>query len=449
MPATPPLRSPLTIHVVWHPKFKEGDAYARFLYGMLTRDPADPFDRGMGIPVFFRSVPTATGLPLPINLAEADRNVIVLFLDDELVVKGGEAWEQYVVKILADCRAHGPLNQLIPVAISQHGFGFNPEVANLNGSRLFLIKGANETAGQRGHDAVTVSHRESEPANGASEARVKVSVHVESAATADSAASEAEQLADLFERRCAQLRSDLLNELTRLMLPTADNPPTATQAAAPVKLFLSHARKDGATIAAAVRQHIRATTSLDSFFDVTNIAFGYDFAEAIEASVENSALVVFQTDEYASRDWCQIEALTAKRHKRPFVVVNVLTKGEKRSFPYLGNVPTIRWYEGSEAAIVAAALEQVLSNLYTNAVLKKIAALYGHPERYILAGAPELLDFVEIRRNMREEQEENCVVVYPDPPLGSRELMLLTDSDSRLLFITPTQLPIMKALKNV
>ena len=448
MPATPHLSSPLTIHIVWHPEFKEGDAYARFLYGMLNRDPADPFDRGIGIPVFFRSVPTATGLPLPINLGEADRNVIILLLDDELVVRGGEIWEQYVVKILADCRAHGPLNQLIPVAISQHGFGFNAEVANLNGSRLFLIKAVGEASGQGGQGAVTVSHREGEPANGASGARVNVSVHVESATTIPSATEEEKQ-AEVLERRCAQLRSDLLNELTRLMLPTAANPPTSTQAAAPVKLFLSHARKDGAAIAASVRQYIRATTSLDSFFDVTNIAFGYDFAEAIEASVENSALVVFQTDEYASRDWCQIEALTAKRHKRPFVVVNVLTKGEKRSFPYLGNVPTIRWYEGSEAAIVAAALEQVLSNLYTNALLKKIAALYGHPERYILAAAPELLDFVEIRRNMREEQEENCVVVYPDPPLGSRELMLLTDSDSRLLFITPTQLPIMNALKNV
>ena len=122
MPATPPLRSPLTIHVVWHPKFKEGDAYARFLYGMLTRDPADPFDRGMGIPVFFRSVPTVTGLPLPINLAEADRNVIVLFLDDELVVKGGEAWEQYVVKILADCRAHGPLKSTTTCQLMMRNF---------------------------------------------------------------------------------------------------------------------------------------------------------------------------------------------------------------------------------------------------------------------------------------------------------------------------------------
>ena len=447
MPATPHLSSPLTIHVVWHPEFKEGDAYARFLYGMLNRDPADPFDRGIGIPVFFRSAHTATGLPLPIDLTEADRNVIILLLDDELVVKGGEPWEQYVVKILADCRAHGPLNQLIPVAISQHGFGFNTEVANLNGSRLFLIKEVDEANAQRGQGAVIVSHREGEPTNGAPGPRVNVSVHVESAVMTPTV-TEAEKQTELFERRCAQLRSDLLNELTRLMLPTATNPPTATQAAAPVKLFLSHARKDGAAIATAVRQYIRATTSLDSFFDVTNIAFGYDFAEAIESSVENSALVVFQTDEYASRDWCQIEALTAKRHKRPFVVVNVLTKGEKRSFPYLGNVPTIRWYEGSEGAIVAAALEQVLSNLYTNALLKKIASLYGHPERYILAGAPELLDFVEIRRSMRDQKEDNCVVVYPDPPLGSRELMLLTDSDSRLLFITPTQLPIMKALKN-
>nr|GEW82229.1 hypothetical protein [Tanacetum cinerariifolium] len=268
------------------------------------------------------------------------------------------------------------------------GFNFSPEISRLNGIRLNTIR-PQATSG---------------PAN----------------------------TGDVFAQRCTKLRGDLLNELTRLMLPSAATQPTATQPAPPVKLFLSHARNDGADIAAAVRQHIRATTSLDSFFDVTNIAFGYDFAEAIETNVEASALIVFQTDLYASRDWCQMEALTAKRHKCPIVVVNALEKGEKRSFPYLGNVPTVRWTEGAEANVLAAAMDQVLKNLYTTCLLKKIAALYGHPERYVLASPPELLDFVEIRRAMKEQAEEDCVVMYPDPPLGNREIILLTDSDARL-----------------
>lgn len=405
MTSVPILHSPLTIHVVWHPAFPEGENYAKFLYGVFNRNPADPFGRGIGIPVFFRSVPTSTGLPLPIDLTEADRNVIVLLLDDELVATDGDSWEEYSLRILAECQARGPLHKLIPVAVSDSGFNFNPEIGKLNGIRLNIISAA----------------QTSEQAEESSSPKV-------------------------FERQCAKLHGDLLNELTRLLLPSAATPPTATQPASPVKLFLSHARKDGADIAAAVRQHIRATSSLDSFFDVTNIAFGYDFAEAIEANVEASALVIFQTDQYASRDWCQIEALTAKKHKCPIVVVNALMKGEKRSFPYLGNVPTVRWYPGNEAAVLVAALEQVLNNLYTNCLLKKIAALYGHPERYVLASPPELLDFVEIRRAMKEQGEEDCVVVYPDPPLGNREIILLTDSDSRLLFITPTQLPILKAL---
>lgn len=407
MTAVPILHSPLTIHVVWHPAFAEGEKYATFLYGSFNRNPEDPFDRGTGIPVFFRSTPTDTGLPLPIDLAEADRNVVVLLLDDELVAAEGDEWESYAVQVLTECRARGPLHQLIPVAVSDSGFNFNAEVGRLNGIRLNTIK--------------------PEP----------------------SAEQTAEALNDLFERRCAKLHGDLLNELTRLMLPSAATPPTATQPAPPVKLFLSHARSDGADIAAAVRQYIRATSSLESFFDVTNIAFGYDFAEAIEANVEASALIVFQTDLYASRDWCQIETLTAKKHKCPIVVVNALVKGEKRSFPYLGNVPTVRWNEGDEARVLAAAMEQVLRNLYTNCLLQKIAGLYGHPERYVLASPPELLDFVEIRRAMKEQAEEDCVVVYPDPPLGNREIILLTDSDSRLLFITPTQLPILKVLSRV
>lgn len=405
MTSVPILHSPLTIHVIWHPAFAEGEQYARFLYGAFNRNPDDPFDRGTGVPVFFRSVPTGTGLPLPIDLAEADRNVIVLLLDDELVAADGDQWEDYVHRVLAECRARGPLHQLIPVAISDSGFNFSPEVSRLNGIRLNAIR--------------------------------------------SQAASGPSDVSDVFEQRCVKLRGDLLNELTRLMLPSAATSLTTTQPAPPVKLFLSHARNDGAEIAADVRQYIRATTSLDSFFDVTNIAFGYDFAEAIETNVEASALIVFQTDLYASRDWCQMEALTAKIHKCPIVVVNALEKGEKRSFPYLGNVPTVRWNKGGEANVLAAAMDQVLKNLYTTCLLKKIAALYGHPERYVLASPPELLDFVEIRRAMKEQAEEDCVVMYPDPPLGNREIILLTDSDARLLFITPTQLPILKALTRV
>jgi hypothetical protein len=127
------------------------------------------------------------------------------------------------------------------------------------------------------------------------------------------------------------------------------------------------------------------------------------------------------------------------------VVVNALSAGEKRSFPYLGNVPTVRWYSGAAAVVVAAALQQVLHNLYTGEMLRKIAALYGHPERYVLASPPELLDFVGIRQAMQENDQEDCVVIYPDPPLSSHETLLLTDNDARLLFITPTQLPILKA----
>jgi hypothetical protein len=245
MPPVRILRSPLTIHVIWHPAFVEGEAYAKFLYGAFSRDPASPFDRGTGIPVFFRSVPAASGVPLPIDLAEADRNVLIWLLDDELVVQGDEAWEAYAQQQLADCQAAGPLHQFIPVAVSRHSLSF---LAVL-GSRFNAI----------------LLHPITAPAT---------------------VAASSGNLTDLFTQRCIKLRYDLLNELTRLLLPSAATVPVPGQAAPPVKLFLSHARHDGIDLAAEVRQHIRATTSLDSFFDVTNIAFGYDFAEAIEANID-------------------------------------------------------------------------------------------------------------------------------------------------------------------
>jgi hypothetical protein len=64
---------------------------------------------------------------------------------------------------------------------------------------------------------------------------------------------------------------------------------------------------------------------------------GFDFTEEIRENIKRSAILAWQSDEYSSRPWCNIELLVAKECLRPIVVVLGIKEGEERSFPYLGN----------------------------------------------------------------------------------------------------------------
>ena len=174
-----------------------------------------------------------------------------------------------------------------------------------------------------------------------------------------------------FEKRCKKLHSDLLNDLSRLLFNiTASFEVLHDFVPPPVKLFISHAKLDGASIAMDFRNYIRSETKLNSFFDANDIADGYDFEKEIAGGVRNSVLVVFQTDAYSSREWCRIEIITAKRYKSPIVVVDAIEVGEKRSFPYIGNAPSIRW-KNNFSDIIDLALIQMLNNLYKELMLQK------------------------------------------------------------------------------
>jgi len=97
MTTTPPFHPPLALHVVWHPAFTAGRDLAHALYRHLSRDVHQPRFRGLGIPVFFRSLPGpgAGDLPLPVPVDGAEHTAVVVLVDDELVVD--ERWEAYLL----------------------------------------------------------------------------------------------------------------------------------------------------------------------------------------------------------------------------------------------------------------------------------------------------------------------------------------------------------------
>ena len=85
-----------------------------------------------------------------------------------------------------------------------------------------------------------------------------------------------------------------------------------------MRLFISHAKQDGLTLAEEFKATLESMPA-SRFFDSVDIAPGYDFASEIVEGVKDSILLAILSDAYSSRPWCRREVLTAKRFQRPMV----------------------------------------------------------------------------------------------------------------------------------
>jgi len=381
-------RAPFTIYVVWHPENKAGKIYAEAMYNAFCRNLSSPLMRALGIPVFFRFAPLPdTGVPLPLDVGESEYNAIVVLVEEQMT--GDKIrWKPYIRELY---QQSGGKSRLYPVAMDSFAMAFDP--GQLNVSQFINLIGEEE-----------------------------------------------------MEAGIQELRSRLLHDFARLLYGIESvNEVDDLNTSPPVTLFISHAKVDGERLAIDFRDYINTHSKLKTFFDANDIRDASDFAKAIRTNVKNSAVVVFLSDQYTTREWCLIEVIVAKRNKSPLVVVNNLQKGERRSFPYLGNVPTMRYREGCFSEIVDLALYQALNNLYFQLKLNKEIELYQLSKKYrtyAIQNAPELFTYIDIKRITDELTAANdlkpVLVIYPDPPLGAEELKVLNDIDPHIDFITPS-----------
>jgi TIR domain len=140
----------------------------------------------------------------------------------------------------------------------------------------------------------------------------------------------------------------------------------------PPRLFISHAKREAEEQAEELKALVEKT-HVDTFFDRVDIAPGYDFTVEIRESIKRSVVLAWQSDDYASRPWCNIEVLTAKESLRPVVVVLGVKSGEERNFPYLGHVRTIVATGGNSTEIIIAAVREYLRKLYAEGRFTSLA----------------------------------------------------------------------------
>lgn len=383
-------KSPLTLYVVWHPDFAQGKEIASSLYNTFCRDIKEPLTRGLGIPVYYRSA-FVDKAPIPIETTNAERNAIVLLIDQHYMIDNGfRNYTEKLTQIVDDN------TRIYPVALCEQSYGIGCNLDKLQFVRAY-----------KGDLVVTEN----------------------------------------LQFSLKKIKSEMLHDCARLMMNMQpiwmdDKTPKTPS---PVKLFLSHAKRDGLITTQNFKAFIEKETKLDVFFDTVDVVDGYDFEKQFEEQIKNSALVVFHTDEYSSREWCRIEVLIAKRNKCSIVVVHDIKNGERRAFPYLGNTPTITMQpdEGSSFyEIVNLTLLQVLNNLFQLELLQSIQKGYEQDgtEFISITSPPELFNYIDILKK-KVEAGKRLVILYPEPPLGAEELRVLNEIDAEIKFITPISLP--------
>ena len=347
---------PLLVQFEFHPASAEAAAMAEYLRDVINDDAAVP---GLRIPTSFTPDDYSLMPPEPKLSEEADRVLVVLLADDQLVNHarsgrdGGITWGDYAVKLRERCEA-SPNHRFLPVSLSSFAWPIDARLNNLSFFRAF-----------------------DEP--------------------------DDDERKKLVARR-------MLHLLIRRLRPHPTN-----DDAPPVTIFLSHAKIDIGKhpgVVNSLLEYLKANQPEETWFDSGDIASGSQFAKAIEDGVADSALLAVVTDAYSSRSWCRREVLFAKRHQRPFVIVDALQQREIRRFPYAGNAPVLRWRDDPRD-VVDSLLRESLRHAYAEEMLRQRA----RPGDDILPSGPELVTVVH--------RDKAKPVLYPDPPLGIEELAVL------------------------
>ena len=395
------MKHPLHIHVIWHPDFKDGSDYAKLIYSTFNRNTDQLFGRSTGIPVYFRSsipaTPRSNSL-FGIDFTTAAQHCVVFLADIKMAISD-DTWTNEITQLVKKAKADSGI-RIIPMAFTKDvmmGMGYLFD--KINWARIY----------------------------------------------------EGTAAGDMKQYLLLILAHELCKQLYVNDPEFSEEPGNATKS--PIKLFISHAKVDGLKIAEQIKKYIEQFTIIDLFFDARSISQGEDFAEILKEGIYNpelqkqkSTLLVIQTDLYSTREWCRFEVLTAKKYNCPAIVVNAIQNGEGRGFPYMANVPTIRWSDGSEQSnapvilrILTATMRETLRIKFKEQFLDYSLSELGmsNREHISLANTPELLDLINHQKKFCAPE---TLVIYPDPPLGENEIMLLREFNSCLEIRTPLQL---------
>jgi hypothetical protein len=330
------------LYILWHARCAVGEGVAKKIYEWLR--PGN----GLGPQVFYRSLPAPEaspgGLPPPLpgeaRLAlpqmrtprTANLQIVLPLIDENMVAD--PAWRFW----LSQLASPGSIpRRVFPVALDSTAFNMPAPVRELN----FL--------------------------------RPTGTLELALAPT---------------DKALRSLLKQLTEALCRVLLGEADAGQVPVSAVPKIKIFLSHAKQDGAPPARRIRDYIYSQTQIAAFYDENDIPLGSAFARVLETDLQynqTAALIAVRSARYASRPWCRRELSMFRRPLReprqsnhwqlnPVLVVDAIENGASTSgVPEFGNAPIIRW-----APEIAEQEEQIVTTVLRDALLGAVHAAIGH-----------------------------------------------------------------------
>lgn len=200
------------------------------------------------------------------------------------------------------------------------------------------------------------------------------------------------------------------------------------------KVFISHARVDGAKLARELADFMNRDTRVVPWLDANAVERGEELGRQLQAAASDGVLLVVRTDRYSESPWCGLELLAGKRARVPIVTLLAGDHGEPSTSAYGGNHRTMTWREHREPEIVARCVQAWLHGHYFRQYAGAALALAGLPaDAEILTRRPELLDIADGGATRR-------LIVHPDPPLTDAEATVLRTARPSVRLATPTTL---------
>ena len=352
------------VHLLFHPSSSGSRKLAQYIHHQLNDDVVVP---GLRVPTVFCPFVADGRPPGSLKLDMAQHSFVVPLVEDELCVD--DDWCGFVADVWEACNtSETGRHRCVPMQLTKDAWPLDDRLREVNFGRAFAF-------GDEASRNAWVSRR-------------------------------------VFIELCRFLRGWEV---------------TDDQSRAPTQLFLSHAKADLGTepmVAQQIIDYLKADQPVDAWVDSGAIETGSKFSDAIRSGVERTSLLAIVTDNYSTRDWCREEIMLAKEHQRPIVVVDALMTHEVRSFPFLDNVPKLRWHSNVQAC-VDLLLKETLRHLHTTAMLE--SSKRAGDTIFLRPPEPATLLGISPTTN----------ILYPDPPLSAGELKRL--SKTGVTFSTPLE----------
>ncbi len=389
-------RTPVCVYVLFHPKGPEGAPLARSLFDWLRLKVDTGDGLATGLPVYYRAVVEKERFQPSIDWEGADRSVVVVLVDDHMATDG--VWRRALKAVQAEAMARDAL--FLPVMVDR----------SLD-QLAFLSERYQPVRIYDPADPVLPPPGSGEPA------------------------ARAELERERIRLRAGRLRRGVTEAIARTLRKDQ-----ATGKPNRLRVFVSHAKADGAEIAARVRDGLASVSQLESWFDVNDLASGSIWRQPIEKAAGNSSggMIAVLTDAYPTRPWCRLEARAARTPVRsrnlknlykaqPLVAVHLVGTRWTRAVGPLAQVPHIGWPTDPSDPVRERRLQQdrivdVVDRLLLEVLLAGLmrSVATAHPDAVVLDFVPDAWSLAEIHKQLDRKQEP-IHILYPGHGLRPAE----------------------------